>query len=108
MKKLLLTAFLVSIPYCAYSFVGEFSPADVIQVHDMQMINEQRFKMEQQFDENESLQEEKTRYWKKNKSPNKQVEETKEQIQQKQQQVIQPSKHSEFIQENGQIKIKYY
>ena len=61
MKKLFTTIsiLLVSLPALAYPP----SPAEVIMVHDMQMINQQRFRMEELNDYND-VQTEKARYQK--------------------------------------------
>ncbi len=89
MKKLFTTIsiLLVSLPALAYPP----SPAEVIMVHDMQMINQQRFRMEELNDYND-VQTEKARYQKRteptetlfNKLFNK----------------------KKFVEENGQIKIE--
>lgn len=107
MKKILLLSVLLLIPQCAKAFSGDVAPADVLQVHDMQMLNEQRFRMEE-YNDYKDMQEEKTRFWKKNKSAKEQVQEITNQVQKRQEQVAAPSKRSEFIKENGQLKIKYY
>lgn len=89
MKKLFATIsiLLVSLPALAYPP----SPAEIIMVHDMQMINQQRFRMEELNDYND-VQTEKARYQKRteptetlfNKLFNK----------------------KKFVEENGQIKIE--
>lgn len=115
MKKfLLLSVLLASIPNIANAFAGDIAPAAVTQVHDLQMLEEQRFRRDEVNDYKE-VKEEKARFWKKNKTEQQAVQDAKQQvqqitdqIQQKQQQVVAPSKHSEFIRENGQLKIKYY
>ncbi len=115
MKKfLLLTVLLASIPQCAKAFSGDVAPADVMQIHDMQMLYEQKFRQDE-VNDYKDLKEEKARYWKKNKSDEQRTQEAKQkaqeikdQIQTQQNRISAPSKHSEFVEENGQIKIKYY
>ena len=112
MKKLLLLSLIIaSIPYCAKAMSGDIAPASVMQVHDMQMIYEQKFRQEEMNDFNE-VKEEKARYLKKFRIPERKAQEVKQQvegqIQKQQQRVAAPSKRSEFIEENGKLKIKYY
>ena len=115
MKKfLLLTVLLASIPQCAKAFSGDIAPADVMQIHDMQMLYEQKFRRDEVNDYKE-VKEEKARFWKKNKTDEQrkqeveqQVQNIERQIQTQQNRITAPSKHSEFIEENGQLKIKYY
>lgn len=89
MKKSLLMLSLISMPAMAVV------PPDaaIIHVHDMQMINQQRFRMEQINDYND-VQQEKERYKKRNEQS---------------QTVIQKifCKQSKFVEENGEVKIKY-
>lgn len=108
MKKVLLLSFLLaSIPYCAKAFSGDVAPASVLQVHDMQMIYEQKFRQEE-VNDYKDMEEEKARFWKKKRNTEQQVQEVKEQIQTQQNRITAPSKRSEFVEENGQLKIKYY
>ena len=96
MKKILLYSLLISsmiLPAQAF-----YSPAEITQVHDMQMINQQRFRMEQIDDFNE-VKQEKERYKKKNPS----FEQSKPTVNNY---VTTPQ--SQFIDDGGQIRIKYY
>lgn len=89
MKRYALILSLISMPVMAVV------PPDaaIIHVHDMQMINQQRFRMEEINDYND-VQQEKERYKQRNEQP---------------QTVIQKlfSKQSKFVEENGEVKIKY-
>lgn len=89
MKRYALILGLISMPVMAVV------PPDaaIIHVHDMQMINQQRFRMEEINDYND-VQQEKERYKQRNEQP---------------QTVIQKlfSKQSKFVEENGEVKIKY-
>ena len=71
-----------------------FPDAGVIQVHDMQMINQQRFRMEEINDYKE-VQEEKERFRKKNAPSEVKINR------------IQQPNDSKFIQDGNEIKIKY-
>ena len=115
MKKfLLLSLIFASIPYSANALSGDVAPADIMQVHDMQMLYEQRFRQEE-VNDYKDIKEEKARFWKKNKTSEQaqqearqQVQEITNQIQNQQNRISAPSKRSEFVEENGQLKIKYY
>jgi len=108
MKKILLALLMISmLPISANAFDADVAGASAIQVHDMQMLREQQFRREE-VDENKDLNEEKARFWKKRNNAQEQINNLKQEIQQKQQQVAAPSKRSEFIQENGKLRIKYY
>lgn len=89
MKKFAILFCLISSP----AFAVLPPDAAIIHVHDMQMINQQRFRMEEINDYND-VQQEKERYKKRNEQP---------------QTVIQKifSKKSKFVEENGEVKIKY-
>lgn len=89
MKRYALILSLISMPVMAVVPPG----AAIIHVHDMQMINQQRFRMEEINDYND-VQQEKERYKQRNEQP---------------QTVIQKlfSKQSKFVEENGEVKIKY-
>ena len=89
MKKVLFILAIFATTNLAYAYPP--SPAEIIMVHDMQMINQQRFRMEELNDYND-VQTEKARYQKRteptetlfNKLFNK----------------------KKFVEENGQIKIE--
>lgn len=70
-----------------------FAPPEIIQVHDIQMINEQRFR-HNVINDYKEVQEEKARFEKQNKPFETSVENP----------VI--NKEPEFINENGEVKIK--
>ena len=107
MKKILLLALLLSVPQCVKAYSGDVAPASVLQVHDMQMLYEQKFRQEE-VNDYKDLKEEKARFWKKDKAVSDQIQQIETQVQKRQEQVAAPSKRSEFIEENGQLKIKYY
>lgn len=92
MKKILSLIFLgaISLPSLAYA-----PPAVMTNVHDMQMIKEQRFRMEE-INEYKEVKEEKERYRRK-------IEGQKPQIN------AEPTiiKAPQMIDEGGQIKIRY-
>lgn len=89
MKKYLLTLALISMPAFAYAPPS----ASVMQVHDLEMVKQQQFRMHELNYYNE-VQEEKARYQKRNKQPQTVIQETF------------PEK-SKFTDDNGEIKIKY-
>lgn len=89
MKKYLLTLALISMPAFAYAPPS----ASVMQVHDLEMVKQQQFRMHELNYYNE-VQEEKARYQKRNKQPQTVIQETL------------PEK-SKFTDDNGEIKIKY-
>ncbi len=90
MKPWILTLLLslISLPALAYPP----SPAEVIMVHDMQMINQQRFRMEEINDYND-VQTEKARYQKRTEPSSKPL-------------INKLFNKKKFVEENGQIKIE--
>ena len=108
MKKILLSVLVISMmPVTANAFSADIAGASGIQVHDMQMLREQQFRREE-VNEYKDMKEEKARYWKKTQNAQEQVNNLKQEIRQNQQQAAAPSKRSEFVEENGQLRIKYY
>lgn len=93
MKKFLAVVFLFFIMSPAYSVVPD---AAIIQVHDMQMINQQRFRYEELNDYND-VQTEKERYKKRTEPEQPFVQKI----------INKDSKKSKFVDDNGQIKIEY-
>lgn len=89
MKKYTLLFILFAMP--AYAFVPP--TAATIQVHDMEMIKQQKFRMEELNDYND-VQQEKERYKKRNEQPQTVIQKTF-------------SKKSKFVEDNGEIKIQY-
>lgn len=87
MKKSLVLLLLLTMTLPAYSILPP--DASVIQVHDMQMINQQRFRMEEINDYNE-VKQEKERYKKKQPMPEKII-----------------NKKTKFVEEDGKVKIEY-
>jgi len=105
MKKLLLTTFvLTAIPALAYDGLPTIPVTAVSPMHEMQTLQEQRFRQEQ-INYYNDVQEEKARYKKKNQTDEERIQEVKQQIQQAGRQKI--DSKSQFVQENGQLKIKY-
>ena len=108
MKKFLLFGLiLAALPLSANAIDGDIAGASGIQVHDMDMLREQYFRREE-YNDFKEMKEEKARFWNRNKSAQEQINELKQEIKQEQQKVAAPSKRSEFVEENGQLKIKYY
>ena len=107
MKKLLVVAFICStLP--AFSFgelpivpINETSP-----MHDMQTMQAQRFRHEELNYYND-VDTEKAKFKKRTQTDDEKVQEVKQQIQQAAQQKINSYGKSEFVRENGQVKIKY-
>ncbi len=93
MKKILTCVFIsaMSLPALA------FTDASMINVHDMQMINQQRFRMEEINDYKE-VKEEKARF-------EKRINSQKPEKLRVENQIIQ--KEPELVDDAGQIKIKY-
>lgn len=90
MKKFVTAAMLLSLPAFAY-----LPPdAGMIQVHDMQMIRQQKFRMEELNDYND-VQQEKERFQKKQQQTKPVVQKNFE------------TKDSKFVDDNGEIKIEY-
>lgn len=89
MKKYILILALLSMPVYAYAPPS----AAVMQVHDMEMLKQQRFRM-QELNYYNDVQEEKTRYQKRNEQPKTVMEKLF-------------SKKSKFIEDNGEVKIQY-
>ena len=103
MKKLLVITFvLTAIPTLAYDGLPTVPLTDLSPMHDMQTMQEQRFRQEQ-INYYNDVQEEKARYKKKNQTDEERVQEVKQQIQQAQK----IDSKSQFVQENGRLKIKY-
>lgn len=92
MKKFLIGIFMIMTLLPAFAYAPPTAP--VINVHDMQMIREQKFRREEINDYKE-VQEEKARFEKRNRAETPVVE--KRTI----------NKEPELIDENGEIKIKY-
>lgn len=91
MNKVLLSTFVIAAALPA----GAVLPPDagLIQVHDMQMINQQRFRMEEINDFN-NVDEEKARYQKKNAQSQTLMERIF-------------NKETKFVDDDGEIKIQY-
>lgn len=93
MKKILTCVFISAMALPAMAFTD----ASMINVHDMQMINQQRFRMEEINDYKE-VQEEKARF-------EKRINSQKPEKLRVENQIIQ--KEPELVDDAGQIKIKY-
>lgn len=89
MKKYILILALLSMPVYAYAPPS----AAVMQVHDMEMLKQQRFRM-QELNYYNDVQEEKIRYQKRNEQPQTVIEKLF-------------TKKSKFIEDNGEVKIQY-
>lgn len=90
MKKVLFILAIFVTTNLAYAYPP--SPAEIIMVHDMQMINQQRFRMEELNDYND-VQTEKARY-------QKRTEPSSEPL------INKLFNKKKFVEENGQIKIE--
>ena len=90
MKKVLVILTILATTNFAYAYPP--SPAEIIMVHDMQMINQQRFRMEELNDYND-VQTEKARY-------QKRTEPSSETL------INKLFNKKKFVEENGQIKIE--
>ncbi len=92
MKKYVLILILIAAPACAYPP----PQAAIMQVHDMEMIKQQRFRMEELNYYND-VQTEKIRYQKRNMQ-------TKPVIQKK----FSDNQNQKFVEQNGELKIENY
>ena len=92
MKKFITTLFLCIFTTPVFAYATPIAP--VINVHDMQMIKEQKFRREEINDYND-VKQEKARFEKRNKTNEPVVQNNN------------PKHESELIDENGEIKIKY-
>ena len=108
MKKLILLAFVCSaLPAFSYDLVPELvntmaSPA----AHDRQILEDQMFRRSE-LDYGNDVQTEKKKFEKKLKTDEQKVQEVKEQIQQAVDRQQRNMGQSQFVEENGQLKIKY-
>lgn len=89
MKQFIVIVFLCSFILPVYSVVPD---AAIIQVHDMQMINQQRFRMEEINDYND-VETEKARFRQRNESSSEPL-------------IKRLFHKKKFVEENGQIKIE--
>lgn len=108
MKKFLVLAFVCSaLPAFSYDIIPELvntlaSPA----AHDRQIMEDQMFRRSE-LDYNNEVQTEKKKFEKKLKTDEQKVQEVKEQIQQAVDRQQRNMGQSQFVEENGQLKIKY-
>lgn len=91
MKKIILMFILSTVSVSAYAILPP--DAGIIQVHDMQMLKQQRFRMEEINDYND-VKQEKERYQKRQQQTKPIIEKSFE-------------KNSKFVEDNGEIKIKF-
>lgn len=89
MKQILILSLLFTTP----AFAALPPDASLIQVHDMQMLNQQRFRMQEINDYND-VQTEKARYQKKNQQSKTVIDKIF-------------NKKSKFVDNNGELKIEY-
>lgn len=107
MKKFLVLAFVCSsLPAFSYDLVPEFVNSMASPAHDRQIMEDQMFRRSE-FDYSNDVQTEKTKFEKRNKTAEQKTQEVKEQIQQAVDRQQRNMGRSEFVRENGQLKIKY-
>ena len=114
MKRLLVLAFMCStLPAISFDGLPTVPLSEISPMHDMQSMQAQKFRQEQ-INYYNDVQTEKERFKKRNKTEEEQAQEIHQQVQEIQQQVQQAVQQkvnnagkSEFVQENGQLKIKY-
>ena len=107
MKKFLLLAFVCSaLPAFSYDIIPEFVNSMGSPAHDRQILEDQMFRRSE-LDYNGEVQTEKKKCEKRNKTAEQKTQEVKDQIQQAVQRRQKNMGQSQFVQENGQLKIKY-
>ena len=107
MKKLLAITFIcTTIPAMAFDGLPTVPLSETSPMHDMQTMQAQRFRQEQ-LDYYNDVDTEKAKFKKRNKTDEERIQEVKQQIQQAAQQKVDSYGKSQFVQENGQLKIKY-
>ena len=107
MRKFLLLAFVCSaLPAFSYDLVPEFVNSMASPTHDRQILEDQMFRRSE-LDYNGEVQTEKKKFEKRNKTAEQKTQEVKEQIQQAVNRQQRNMGQSHFVQENGQLKIKY-
>ena len=107
MRKILAVLFMFSSLH-AFSFdaLPNIPASALSPMHDMQTMEEQKFRF-QQLDYYNDVQTEKKKFEKRNKTPEQKTQEVKEQIQRAVDKKYESMGQSQFIQENGQLRIKY-
>ena len=107
MKKFLLLAFLCSsLPAFSYDLLPEFVNSMASPAHDRQTLEDQMFRRSE-LDYSNEVQPEKKKFEKNTKTAEQKTQEVKEQIQQAVNRQQRNMGRSEFVRENGQLKIKY-
>ena len=107
MKKLILLAFICSsLPAFSFDALPDIPMSTLSPMHDMQTMQAQKFRQEQ-LDYYSDVQTEKKKFEQRNKTAEQKTQEVKDQIQQAVDRKYQNMGQSQFVQENGQLKIKY-
>jgi len=107
MRKFLLLAFVCSaLPAFSFDLVPEFVNSMASPAHDRQTMEDQMFRRSE-LDYSGEVQTEKKKFEKKNKTAEQKTQEVKEQIQQAVDRQQRNMGRSEFVRENGQLRIKY-
>ena len=107
MKKFLAMAFICStLPALSFDSLPTVPLSEMSPMHDMQTMQAQKFRQEQ-LDYYNDVQTEKAKFKKRIQTQEEKTQEIKEQIQQAAQQKVDSYGKSEFVRENGQLRIKY-
>ena len=107
MRKILVLAFICStVPTFSFDMLPDIPQTSLSPMHDMQTMEAQRFRHEE-LDYYNDVKAEKKKFEKRNMTPEQKTQEVKEQIQQAVDKKYESMGHSEFVRENGQLKIKY-
>jgi len=107
MKKLFTFVFLMmSLPAMSFDALPTVPLSEISPMHDMQTMQAHKFRQEQ-IDYYNDVQTEKAKFKKKNQTKEQKIQEVKEQIQQAVDRKTNSYGKSQFVQENGQLKIKY-
>lgn len=108
MKKYLTIAFILSaLPAFSFDSLPTIPASTLSPMHDMQTLEEQKFRYQQLDYYNDDIKAEKKKFEKRNKTAEQKTQEVKEQIQQAVDKKYQNMGQSKLIQENGQLRIKY-
>lgn len=107
MKKLVLLALICSGIPAFSDGLPDIPISTVSPMNEFQTMQTQKFKREELNLYTDDIQAEKKKFEKRNKTPEQKTQEVKEQIQQAVDRKYQNMGQSQFVQENGQLRIKY-
>lgn len=107
MKKIFALAFIfTTLPAFSFDGLPTVPLSEISPMHDMQTMQAHKFRQEQ-IDYYNDVNTEKAKFKKRIQTDEERVQEVKQQIQESVQQKVNSYGKSEFVQENGKLKIKY-